>query len=118
VRSIVSFPADGARYPAGTRSIVLRGAAWAGDDHVARVELSADAGATWQEASLKPLRNRYDWARWTATLELPSDGSFTVWARAVDSHGRGQPFQATHWNPQGYGCNAMHHIAITVGPEA
>ena len=35
VRSIVSFPADGASYPAGTRNLEIRGAAWAGDDEVA-----------------------------------------------------------------------------------
>ena len=37
VRSIVSFPADGRRaIRAGTRTIEVRGAAWAGDDEVAR----------------------------------------------------------------------------------
>src|SRR4051812_28879144 len=115
VRSIITAPVDRARYPAGTRSIDLRGAAWAGDSDVARVELSLDTGATWQPASLQPPRNRYDWVRWTATLPLPSDGYFEIWARATDSDGRAQPFRSAQWNPQGYGCNAMHHVAIAVG---
>ena len=67
VRSIVSAPADGARYPAGTRAIDIRGAAWAGDDGVARVEVTLDGGATWTEAAMTPPRNRYDWVRWQAS---------------------------------------------------
>jgi DMSO/TMAO reductase YedYZ molybdopterin-dependent catalytic subunit len=115
VRSIISAPADGARLPAGIRNVDIRGAAWAGDLTVARVELSADAGATWNAASMSPPRNRYDWARWSATLSLPGDGSYEIWARATDSEGRAQPFQGTNWNPQGYGCNAMHRVAIRIG---
>jgi sulfite oxidase len=115
VRSIVSAPADGSRFPSGTRAIAVRGAAWAGDLEVGRVDLSADYGSTWSQASLQPLRNRYDWARWSATLELPGDGYYEIWARATDTEGRAQPFRGGNWNPQGYGCNAMHHVAITIG---
>src|SRR3954453_3015069 len=67
VRSIITHPANGARLPVGTREVGLRGAAWAGDLSVKQVDLSTDFGATWTGAELKPLRNRYDWTRWTAT---------------------------------------------------
>jgi sulfite oxidase len=115
VRSIISFPADKSSYPAGTRDIEVRGAAWAGDRQVSRVDLSLDGGATWIAATLKPQRNRYDWVRWTATVDLSSDGYHEIWARATDEEGRAQPFHAAQWNPNGYGCNVMHGIAITVG---
>ncbi|WP_246179824.1 sulfite oxidase [Microvirga thermotolerans] len=118
VRSIVTHPADGARYAPGTRRIAVRGAAWAGDDSVARVALSLDRGATWTEAALEPLRNRYDWARWSAILAVPGDGDYEIWARATDSAGRSQPLVPENWNPNGYGCNAVHRVAVTVGPEA
>lgn len=117
VRSIVTAPADGAAYPAGTREIVVRGAAWAGDDTVSGVAVSIDGGKTWNEAQLEPLRNRYDWARWSARLPLPGEGAFQVLARATDSRGKTQPLQAENWNPNGYGCNAVHRVAITVGKE-
>ncbi len=118
VRSIVTAPADGQGYPAGTRSIAVRGAAWAGDDEVARVEVTLDGGATWAEAAMTPPRNRYDWVRWQASLSLPGDGAYEIFARATDSRGRAQPFRAANWNPNGYGCNVMHRVAVTVGPEA
>ncbi len=117
VRSIVTAPADGSRYPAGMRSIVVRGAAWAGDDAVARVEVTLDGGATWSEAAMTPTRNRYDWTRWQVSLPLPGDGFYEIFARATDSTGRAQPFRAANWNPNGYGCNVMHRVAVTVGPE-
>jgi hypothetical protein len=117
VRSIVSFPADGARLPSGARHVEVRGAAWAGDDAVARVDLSIDGGATWIAADMKPPRNRYDWVRWRADIALPGDGYYEIVARATDSQGRAQPFSAANWNPNGYGCNVMHRVALTVGGE-
>ena len=115
VRSIISRPADAARFAAGTRVVDLRGAAWAGDYTVARVDLSIDGGATWQPADLAPLKNRYDWQRWTASLSFPSDGYYEILSRATDSRGVMQPYKVVNWNPQGYGGNPMHRIAIQIG---
>ncbi|NIX75445.1 sulfite oxidase [Microvirga terricola] len=115
VRSIISFPVDGTAYPVGTEAIAVRGAAWAGDSVVGRVDLSIDGGATWVPAALQPPRNRYDWVRWSATLLLPAGGYYEIAARATDIDGRAQPFRAPNWNPNGYGCNVMHRVAITVG---
>jgi sulfite oxidase len=115
VRSIITNPANGTKLPAGTRTVELRGAAWAGDLTVARVDVSIDYGQTWSETALAPVRNRYDWNRWTAAVTLPSDGYFEIWARAMDSRGRMQPPVAPNWNPQGYGGNTMQRVAILVG---
>jgi DMSO/TMAO reductase YedYZ molybdopterin-dependent catalytic subunit len=115
VRSIVTSPANGGRLPAGAREVTVRGAAWAGDLGVARVDVSVDFGATWTPATLEATRNRYDWNRWTAALKLPSDGYYEIWTRATDSQGRAQPHVAGAWNPQGYGGNPMHRVAVLVG---
>jgi DMSO/TMAO reductase YedYZ molybdopterin-dependent catalytic subunit len=115
VRSIITSPMNGTKLASGSREIKLRGASWAGDDTVRRVDLSIDFGATWQKATLGKPRNKYDWQRWTANLKLPSDGYFEIWSRAIDSRGRMQPHLAGFWNPQGYGGNAMHRIAVLVG---
>jgi len=115
VRSIISSPANGTKLAAGTKEIALRGAAWAGDNTVRAVHVSLDFGSTWQAANLGRPKNRYDWQRWTATLKLPSDGYYEIWSRATDSHGVMQPHIAGSWNPQGYGGNPMHRIAILVG---
>jgi DMSO/TMAO reductase YedYZ molybdopterin-dependent catalytic subunit len=117
VRSIISNPADDSRYPAGQREIHVRGAAWAGDDGVAAVDLTLDGGATWAPAALTPPRNRYDWVRWRAILSVPGDGVYDIFARATDGQGRTQPFRAASWNPNGYGCNVMHRVAVTVGRQ-
>ncbi len=115
VRGIITSPADGTRFAAGTRELKLRGAAWAGELEVRRVDVSIDFGATWHQAYVAPPRNRYDWRRWTASVALPSEGYYEVWVRATDSAGRAQPHVAGGWNPEGYGANPMHRIAVLVG---
>jgi sulfite oxidase len=115
VRSIVTSPANGAKIAAGTRELKLRGASWAGDLTVKAVDVSTDFGATWQKMTLVKAKNKYDWQRWTGSVKLPSDGYYEVWARATDSKGTMQPHQAGFWNPQGYGGNAMHRVAVLVG---
>ena len=76
---------------------------------------SSDFGATRTAATLVPIKNRFDWHRWQATLPLPSDGYYELWVRATDDKGRMQPHIAGTWNPQGYGGNPMHRVAILVG---
>jgi DMSO/TMAO reductase YedYZ molybdopterin-dependent catalytic subunit len=115
VRSIVTSPANGTKLPAGTKQIALRGAAWAGDYTVRGVDVSLDFGASWRRTNLGRPRNAYDWQRWTATVPLPSDGYYEIWVRATDSRGVMQPHIAGNWNPQGYGGNPMHRIAVLVG---
>jgi sulfite oxidase len=115
VRAIITNPANGAKLAAGARELKLRGASWAGEYTVKQVDLSTDFGASWTRAKLDRPKNKYDWQRWTATVKLPSDGYFEVWARGTDSRGVMQPHVAGNWNPQGYGGNPMHRIAVLVG---
>ena len=115
VRSIITAPANGEKLAAGTRSVALRGASWAGDLSVQRVDVSVDYGQSWQPAQLEKPKNKFDWQRWTANLKLPSDGYFEVWSRATDSNGSMQPHVAPNWNPSGYGGNPFHRIAVLVG---
>lgn len=114
VRSIVTNPADGTRLPAGTREIAARGHAWAGDLEVKEVWTSIDFGATWQKAELDKPVNRHAWQNWRQTVKLPTHGYYELWVRAVDASGTSQPFMAGNWNPQGYGGNAYHRVALLV----
>lgn len=115
VRGIITNPANGTKLASGLRKLALRGAAWDGHDGVARVDVSIDYGATWSQARASEPRNRYDWRRWSAEVDLPSDGYYELWVRATDAKGRAQPHVAGDWNPQGYGANPMHRVAILVG---
>src|SRR5690606_34031781 len=101
VKSIVTFPEAGTEVTAGA-PFEVRGHAWAGDDHVTRVDVSTDFGASWQQAELSPPPNRYSWQRWRAQIALPSLGYYEVWARATDDRGRAQPMVVPGWNPRGY----------------
>lgn len=113
VRSIITAPAEGAKVRANT-NVAIRGAAWAGDQIVTRVEVSSDQGVTWQKAELSPPKNPYDWTRFTAMICFSSMGKHEVWSRATDSAGKIQPNEAQGWNPQGYGANPVHRIALNV----
>jgi len=115
MRSIITSPAHGTRLPAGTRDLPLRGAAWDGDVGVARVDVSINFGQSWQQAAITAPTNRYDWARWTYTVKLPSDGYFELWVRATDKKGTPQPIAAANWNPQGYGANPINRVAVLIG---
>ena len=115
VRSIITNPANGTKLPAGTKEVQLRGAAWAGDHTVKQVDVSTDFGANWTPAKLGNPKNKYDWQRWTASVKLPSDGYYEIWTRGMDSRGIMQPHIAGFWNPQGYGGNPMHRVAVLVG---
>lgn len=114
VRSIITSPANGTSFGKDVREVKLRGAAWAGDLTVRRVGVSIDYGATWRPAQLQRPKNPYDWRRWTATVRVPSEGYYEIWTRATDSRGAMQPHIAGNWNPQGYGANPMHRVAIRI----
>ena len=115
IRSIVTNPANGTKLAAGTRALKLRGAAWAGDSTVQRVEVSIDFGANWKKVQTIQPKNRFDWARWTGAVNFPSDGYYEIWVKATDGRGVSQPHIAGNWNPQGYGGNSINRIAVLVG---
>ena len=70
----------------------IRGAAWAAEDPVVKVEVSTDGGSNWKEASLLGDRVKYAWRFWELDWRTPSSpGNYTLMARATDSAGRTQP---------------------------
>ena len=115
VRSLITSPGNGGKLAAGTREVAVRGWAWSSDKGIREVEVSRDFGLTWTKATLGTPKSKYDWVRWNASLPVPSDGYYELWARATDGAGATQPFIAGNWNPQGYGANAYHRIAVLIG---
>ena len=113
VKSLITFPETGVTLPRDSRMLEVRGSAWAGDRAVKAVHITHDFGASWQEAKMDHLPNRYSWHRWRAHIEFPTKGYYEVWARATDDQGRMQPFAVT-WNSKGYLNNSMHRVAVTV----
>jgi len=105
-------PAAGARVAAGR--VAARGYAFAGGERqVARVDVSADGGATWRRAELLEDLGRWAWRLWRAELDL-GPGEHELCVRAWDSAGATQPENpATVWNPKGYANSAWGRARIS-----
>lgn len=106
VKSLITEPA--ADFQA-SGPILISGFAWSGATPVAHVEVSADAGATWQSATLEQVDGPWAWRRFTAFALLPGPGEVELMARATDVAGNTQPMESV-WNPRGYLNNAVHRI--------
>jgi sulfite oxidase len=115
VKSYITSPADQDRIDLGP--LVLRGVAWAGEQRVAQVEISTDAGRHWTDAQLSPKNLPFAWRLWSLNWTPPKTGYFTILSRATDSAGNVQPVAAT-WNPSGYLYNAIDQIGVLVGNAA
>jgi DMSO/TMAO reductase YedYZ molybdopterin-dependent catalytic subunit len=111
VKSLITYPRSGIEHPVA-EPLELRGHAWAGDEAVARVEVSIDFGQTWQPAALEPAPNRLAWQRWRGRVGFGMPGYYEIWARATDARGFSQPMVLPGWNPRGYLNNATHRIAV------
>jgi len=109
VKSVIAAPQSEGRLPAGELSVT--GYAWSGYGEIATVEVSTDAGETWQPAHLERTGRRA-WVRFTAPWNA-APGSHTLLARATDERRLRQPAQAA-WNLKGYGQNGIHAISVTV----
>jgi sulfite oxidase len=113
VRAVITSPRDGFVAPVGA-PLAVRGHAWSGHVPLAKVELSADGGASWKGADLGPLPDTFAWRRFTATVALPP-GTIEIIARASDAQGRSQPLDSVPWNPKGYCNNTVHRVRGRIG---
>jgi hypothetical protein len=70
----------------------MHGAAWTGESHVVKVEVSDDGGQTWAEARLIGEPVPYSWRFWEYDWRTPTQaGCRTLAARATDARGCAQP---------------------------
>lgn len=111
IKSLITRPETNSEV-AAAEPVTVRGHAWSGETDVADVEVSMDYGVTWQGTDFRPSPNKYAWATFEASLELPEAGYYEIWARATDSEGTAQPMVLPGWNPRGYGNNRTHRIAV------
>ena len=111
VKSLITRPLDGAIVPPG--KVDVAGFAWAGETDIARVDVSADSGATWQPARLTGEQAKYTWRRFEFTFDAGKPESYLILSRATDANGRTQPVTPA-WNPSGYLWNAPDAVRIEV----
>ncbi len=93
VKAAIARPTHGEIVAAAGRYRV-HGAAWTSDADIVRVEISADGGKTWSEASLGESRPRNSWRLWHYDWQVPDErGVRILVVRARDSRGRTQPLE-------------------------
>lgn len=111
VRTTARFdtPAPGSTVGIGT---TIAGVAFAGDRGISRVEVSTDAGRSWSQAELEPASSPFTWVRWRYPWTPPTEGDYTLRARAVD--GEGVPQSSAFAPPHPDGASGYPVIAVSV----
>jgi DMSO/TMAO reductase YedYZ molybdopterin-dependent catalytic subunit len=109
--SRIDVPGDRAVIAAGPTEI--GGIAFAGDRGIAKVEVSTDDGATWQEARIveNPSPAGLSWVLWTLPW-TPVSGAYTLVVRATDGTGELQTADSAPELPDG--ASGWHRITVGV----
>jgi len=112
VKSTFSRPVDGATLFG--RRFTLRGAAWAGENRVRRVEVSVDGGRSWQAARLESESKPYAWVCWSYEWTIARPGLYELAVTATDDQGRQQPAERPSNRVDDYEWNQRQVIQVTV----
>jgi DMSO/TMAO reductase YedYZ molybdopterin-dependent catalytic subunit len=112
VSSTITRPAPHSVLIAG-REVCVSGNAWSDGSAIAKVEVSADRGASWRPARLSNPAGQYAWTMWSLAWGPPTRGTHRLLARAIDADGRRQPVDSP-WNSLGYGNNAVASVDVLV----
>ncbi len=113
VKSAFCRPVDGAILTRKGR-FVVRGVAWAGPRRVARVEVSADGGKTWQPATLNDPALPFAWTRWSWNWTVAAAGEYELAVRATDDAGNQQPLERMRERADPYEQNQIQPVHVTV----
>jgi DMSO/TMAO reductase YedYZ molybdopterin-dependent catalytic subunit len=91
----------------------LEGRAWSGWGPVARVQVSTDGGAGWDDAEVDAHPTPWSWTAWRYFWKPKEAGRYELMCRASDAAGNEQPVDPP-WNLGGYVNNAVQRVAVTV----
>lgn len=111
VKSEIIRPQAGATLGLGMNRI--SGVAWAGEEPVARVEVSTDGGTTWNPAEMIGMRAPFCWTLWEYLWEVAEPGPYSLCVRAISATGRMQPQQHEPLNG-GYVINMVRPLDVHV----
>ncbi len=95
---------------------VISGIAFANRSGVARVDVSADDGATWHEAELVRGPSTLAWVEWRYEWQDARPGSYVIRARVTDGDGRTQRIGKDRLlgGVKPNGTDLQHTVAVTV----
>jgi len=111
VKSLILSPEDGAVLRHG--KVVTRGIAWSGQGQIAKVDVSADGGVTWQPATIDRAAT-YEWAWWRSELDLNRLGAAELVCRATDEQGSTQPAKRDPRRLDRYGNSWYHQVGCVI----
>lgn len=114
VKSVIVAPGPEASVAAGRQTIV--GYAWSGQDAIARVEISTDGGATYEEARIVRADGPRAWVRFEHPW-VAAPGQARLRSRATDAARNTQP-ETLPWNARGYGMHAVQEVSVSVTEPA
>jgi sulfite oxidase len=113
IKSVIFSPLPEDKPKAG--NVEVTGVAFNdGMSKITKVEVSADGGKTWKEATIKPAASPWAWYHWSVKTKL-GKGKVELMSRATDAKGETQPVDGlTRWNPRGYEWNGADRVELTV----
>jgi DMSO/TMAO reductase YedYZ molybdopterin-dependent catalytic subunit len=91
---------------------LLEGRAWSGWAPIERVEVSADDGASWEDAALAAQAGPRAWRGWSFQWDA-RPGEHVLCSRATDAAGNVQPLESP-WNLKGFANNAVERLSVVV----
>jgi len=112
VKSVIATPDTWAK----PGIVTIQGAAWSNASPVTKVDVSVDAGKTWQPARLLGAGTKYGFRRFSYAWKA-AEGEHTILSRATNAAGQSQPLQQ-EWNPSGYLWNVAQPRQVTIGKSA
>jgi DMSO/TMAO reductase YedYZ molybdopterin-dependent catalytic subunit len=112
VNSLITSHAEGASVKAAS-PVTIDGIAWDGGYGISTVDLSTDAGETWQRAKLGQDLGRFAFRTFGYSLTPVRKGRQVVMARATNKIGQTQTSELIH-NPAGYHHNVIQSLLLNV----
>ncbi len=107
----IDTPLDGSTVGA-KRTTYIAGVAFSGNKGISEVDVSTDAGQSWQRAILKQPLSGLTWVLWELAWQPPKAGSYSVVARAIDLEGNVQDPNVEPPLPNG--SSGYHSITLSV----
>jgi DMSO/TMAO reductase YedYZ molybdopterin-dependent catalytic subunit len=113
VRSFFTSPAPNTHLGRG-RDCELDGIAFDGGSGIRQVEVSTDAGRSWQATELGEDPGPFSFRRWRLRWQPETPGDVRLLVRATSNAGETQP-REEGWNRAGYMRNVIEELDVTVG---
>jgi sulfite dehydrogenase len=93
-------------------SIAVEGIAVDDGSGIRRVQVSTDGGATWSDAQLDSVIDKYSWRRWRMDWKPTKAGNHSLRCRATNAVGQTQPDY--EWNHGGYRRSVIETLDVEV----